>query len=49
MLGVESAPAWVQAALLIGVVLLEAMALYVGYGFVEETLGGPVVERIKHA
>ncbi|ELY61011.1 DUF7512 family protein [Natronococcus jeotgali] len=38
----------VQAAALVGAVLLEAIALYVGYGALER-VATPVVERIKHA
>ncbi|NKE35349.1 hypothetical protein GWG54_05880 [Natronococcus sp. JC468] len=38
----------VQAAALVGAVLLEAIALYVGYGVLER-VATPVVERIKHA
>jgi hypothetical protein len=37
-----------QAAALIGVVLLEAMVLYVGYGAAEQALGHRLVERIKN-
>ena len=37
----------VDAALLIGAVLLEATLLYVGYGAVEQTLGPVVVKRLK--
>ena len=47
MLGLENAPSVVESASLIGVVLVEAIVLYVGYGLVEEALGGTVVERIK--
>jgi len=37
----------VDAAMLIGVVLLEAALLYVGYGAVEEVFGQRVVERLR--
>lgn len=40
-------PTAVEAALLIGVVLLEAIVLYVGYGAVEQVFGQMVIERIK--
>lgn len=39
----------VQAALLVGVVLLEAIGLYVGYGIVEKRLAPPVFETIANA
>lgn len=37
----------VNAALLIGAVLLEATLLYVGYGAVEQAVGRRVVERLR--
>ncbi|ELY72061.1 hypothetical protein [Natrinema pallidum] len=37
----------VQAGALVGTVLLEAVALYVGYGTVEQ-VAKPLVERITH-
>jgi hypothetical protein len=37
----------VQAGALIGAVLLEAMILYVGYGFVEQVVGNRLIEQIK--
>ena len=37
----------VDAAMLIGAVLLEAAILYVGYGAVEQAFGRRVVERIR--
>mgnify|MGYP006875065575 FL=1 len=37
----------VDAALLIGAVLLEAVLLYVGYGAVEQVLGNRVVKRLR--
>jgi len=39
----------VQAALLVGAVLLEAIGLYVGYGVVERRLAPPVFEAIANA
>ena len=36
----------VQALALIGVVLLEAIALYIGYGAVEEVVGSAVLDRL---
>jgi hypothetical protein len=41
-------PAMIDAASLIGVVLLEAIVLYVGYGAAEQALGNQVVERLKN-
>ncbi|MFC6758152.1 MULTISPECIES: DUF7512 family protein [Haloarcula] len=37
----------VDAAVLIGVVLLEAVLLYIGYGAVEQVFGHRVVDRLK--
>jgi len=37
----------VDAALLIGAVLVEAALLYVGYGALEQTLGPALVKRLK--
>ena len=38
----------VQASALVGAVLLEAIALYVGYGALER-VARPVVDKITHA
>lgn len=37
----------IDAAMLIGAVLLEAALLYVGYGALEEALGQRVVTRLR--
>ncbi|MDQ2074564.1 hypothetical protein RBH20_18720 [Haloarcula sp. H-GB4] len=37
----------IDAAMLIGAVLLEAAILYVGYGAVEEIFGQRVVKRLR--
>ena len=37
----------VDAAMLIGAVLLEAALLYVGYGAIEQAFGDRVVERLR--
>ena len=37
----------VDAAMLIGAVLLEAAILYVGYGALEQALGPRVVKRLR--
>ena len=38
-----------QAAVLVGVVLVEAVILYVGYGVIERVAAPPVIEAIKNA
>jgi len=48
MIDVTSLPPVAQAAALIGVVLLEAMVLYVGYGAAEQAIGERLIERIKN-
>lgn len=42
-------PGYVQAAILVGVVLGEAIAFYAGYGALEETVGSAVIETIEQA
>jgi len=37
----------VDAAMLIGAVLVEAALLYVGYGALEQAVGHSIVERIR--
>ena len=49
MLVVDTLPPVVEAATLIGVVLLEAIVLYLGYGLAEQLVGNRVIERIKRA
>lgn len=49
MIGIEllaEASPSVRALAVIGVVLLEAIALYVGYGAVEEAVGSAVLNRL---
>jgi len=48
MIDPASLPPAAQAAALIGVVLLEAMVLYVGYGAAEQAIGDKLIERIKN-
>lgn len=48
MIGFESLPSAAEAILLIGIVLLEAMILYVGYGALEQVLGQRILKRIKN-
>jgi hypothetical protein len=43
-----SVPTWdPQTALLIGVILAEAVVLYVGYGVIERVVGPPLVRAIR--
>ncbi|MFD1648054.1 DUF7512 family protein [Haloarchaeobius litoreus] len=42
MLGIESLSGNALAAALVGIVLFEALALYVGYGALESLVGGAV-------
>jgi len=45
MFGIESLGGNAQAAVLVGIVLAEAVILYVGYGFLERVFG-PVLTRV---
>jgi hypothetical protein len=45
MFGIETLSGNVQAVVLVGIVLVEAFVLYVGYGGLE-TLLGPTVKRV---
>ncbi|WP_415383418.1 hypothetical protein [Halosimplex sp. TS25] len=47
MFGLESATGVGGAALVIGVVLLEAIVLYVGYGLLERLVGPALVEALR--
>ncbi|MCL9814536.1 DUF7512 family protein [Natranaeroarchaeum aerophilus] len=42
-------PGYVQAAILVGVVLVEAVVFYVGYGALEDTVAPSVINRIEQA
>ena len=46
MFGLESATGISGALLVIGVVLLEAIVLYVGYGLLERVLGPTIIDAI---
>ncbi|WP_185977381.1 DUF7512 family protein [Haloglomus irregulare] len=46
MIGIESL-GWGQAATVIGIVLLEAIVLYVGYGALEKLLGSKLTAAIR--
>jgi hypothetical protein len=47
MFGIENASGPEGAALIIGVVLVEALFLYVGYGTLEKLLGPKLTEVIR--
>lgn len=49
MIGLGGASPVVEAATLIGVVLVEAIVLYVGYGAAEQVVGETLIERITNA
>ena len=49
MIEFTAIPTAVQAALLVGVVLVEAIGLYVGYGIVERRVAPAVFEAIANA
>ncbi|WP_164722079.1 DUF7512 family protein [Haloterrigena salifodinae] len=48
MIDLAASSSAAQAGALVGVILLEAIVLYVGYGALER-IAMPVVERVKHA
>jgi hypothetical protein len=47
MFGIETLGGNAQAAALIGIVLVEAIILYVGYGALESALARRVVELVR--
>lgn len=47
MLGLESLGGWTHAAAIIGIVLLEAIVLYVGYGAFESLLGPTIIDIVR--
>ena len=47
MFGLESLSGWTQAAAIIGIVLLEAIVLYVAYGGLESLLGPTITDMIR--
>jgi len=47
MFGLESAAGVDGAALVIGVVLVEALVLYVGYGYLERLVGPRLVAALR--
>jgi hypothetical protein len=46
MFGIESLSGNAQAAVLVGVVLVEAMVLYVGYGALTRAVGDAITDAI---
>lgn len=47
MIGIESFGGQAQAATLIGIVLLEAIVLYVGYGTLESIVGPTITDFLQ--
>ncbi|MDG5778515.1 hypothetical protein VB773_11895 [Haloarculaceae archaeon H-GB2-1] len=47
MFGLETVSGPVGASMLIGVVLLEALVLYVGYGALEQWVGPTITRALK--
>jgi hypothetical protein len=47
MFGIESLSGNAQAAVLIGLVLVEAVVLYVGYGALESALAKRIVDLVR--
>ena len=47
MFGLETASGPVGAALLIGIVLVEAVVLYIGYGALERVLGPAITDVLR--
>lgn len=47
MFGLESLSGWTHAAAIIGIVLLEAIVLYVGYGALEDVLGPTITDMLR--
>ena len=48
MIDITALPIAVQAALVVTLVLVEAIVLYVGYGMIEERIAPPVLEVIEY-
>lgn len=49
MIDIATLPTAAQAALVVTLVLVEAVVLYVGYGMIEERIAPPVLEAIANA
>lgn len=47
MFGIESLGGWTQAGTVIGLVLLEAIVLYAGYGGLERLVGPKITSAIS--
>ena len=48
MIDITTPPTAVQAALVVTLVLIEAIVLYAGYGMLEERIAPPVLEIIEN-
>ena len=48
MIDFAAVPPLVQALLVVGVILVEAVVLYVGYGAIERVVEPPLTEILKH-
>ncbi len=49
MIEAITVPVYAQAAIIVGVVLIEAVAFYAGYGALEDVLAPAVIETIEQA
>lgn len=47
MIGLGSTAQMLEAGVLVGAILLEAILLYVGYGALSSVVTSPIVERIR--
>lgn len=47
MIDAIAVPGYVQAAILVGVVLIEAVAFYAGYGALEDAVAPAVIETLE--
>ena len=48
MIDFTALPTVVQATLVVLAVLVEAVVLYVGYGYIEELLGSRIIQTIEN-
>ena len=46
MVGIAALPTLVQALLIVAIVVVEAVVLYVGYGYLESLFGSRILETI---
>ncbi len=47
MLGIESFYGSIDATVTIGLVFIEALALYVSYGAITRTVGSPILDSLR--